>query len=696
MNYKPTLINFILFNPHMKNTLLFLLLLLGYTTFSQSYNLQSGINYYNEDKYEEALAFLKKEIAQNPKEGKAYYFLALINVEKETYAQGLTQVNLAISNLSTTDTLVAYAWQLKGDIYYHLDDLEKFEASYAKAISLNPSETSLYYGRAFDYGGFKQYDKAIADIQRILELDEGNTRAWALMASIYLSQEKYSDVIKASDRLIKLDPTYASAYDNRSFAYYKLEKYDLAIQDSYYALYYEDKNTRMRNNFITFSKKNFTLGLAKISSLIKEFPQKDLWLYVRSQVYRYKKDYKNALADFSKIFEIISESYKSYYYSERAVLYGEMGLHEKAIADFTESISLDSSSAYDYGYRGDEYRLSGNYVAAISDFNHAIEMNPEEPWFYYRRGWIKDEFLKDHDGGLADYTSGIEIDRNYAYTYLHRGRLYAKHYKDTLRANADFRKVVELDTIVGSSGNARHYAYFELGQVNQAKAWMNKTLQQFPEEGNYYDAACLYSLMKMPSQSIAFLDTAFIKGYRDFDHLAKDDDLDEVRNFPEFKSLISRWKTKFEVSKPLNNTIDKSINRIVGTYIIPFKPNGGGTYEVQSKINGLPLNMTFDTGAADILISQTEVDFMLKNGYLTEQDFIGKNNYYTASEEKIEARTVMLRQVEIGGLFLKNVRAAVIKNRMAGMLFGQSALSRYGKITIDNQKKQIILTGYAK
>jgi hypothetical protein len=54
----------------MKNTLLFLLLLLSFTTFSQSYNLQSGINNYQEDKYEEALAFLKKEIAQNPKKGK--------------------------------------------------------------------------------------------------------------------------------------------------------------------------------------------------------------------------------------------------------------------------------------------------------------------------------------------------------------------------------------------------------------------------------------------------------------------------------------------------------------------------------------------------------------------------------------------------------------------------------------------------
>jgi clan AA aspartic protease (TIGR02281 family) len=677
----------------MKNTLLFLFLILGFTTFSQSYNLQSGINNYQEDKYDEALAFLKKEITQNPKEGKAYYYIALINVENKTYAQGLTQINLSIANLASTDTLVAYAWQLKGDIYYHLDDVDKFEASYAKAISINPSEPSIYYGRAFDYGGFKQYDKAIADINKVLELDEGNIRARDLLTTIYLAQEKYEDLIKICDRIIKLDPTFASAYDNRSYANFMVGKYDLAILDSYQALSLDEKDSRIRGNFITFSKKNFTLGLAKISSLIKENPQKDIWVYVRSQLYRYKKDYKNALADFAKIFEMIPENYRSSFLTARAELYGEMGMHDKAIVDFTASIELDSSSALDFGNRGDEYRLTGNYAAAIKDFDKAIEMDPEEPWYYYRRGWVKDEFLKDPEGGLADYTSAIEVDRNYAYSYLHRGRLYAKHFNDTLRANSDFRKVIELDTILGSSGESRHYAYFELGQFNQAKAWMNKTLQKFPEEGNYYDAACLYSLMRLPVQSIAFLDTAFIKGYRDFEHLAKDDDLDNVRNQPEFKALITRWKSKFTQTKVVGNSNEKQTNRIVGTYVIPYKPSGSGTYEVQSKINGLPLNMLFDTGASDISISQTEVDFMIKNGFLSEQDYIGSAKYTLANGEKEVSRTIMLKQVEIGGLILKNVRASVSKNRTAGMLFGQSAMGRYGKITIDNQKKQIILTG---
>jgi clan AA aspartic protease (TIGR02281 family) len=232
--------------------------------------------------------------------------------------------------------------------------------------------------------------------------------------------------------------------------------------------------------------------------------------------------------------------------------------------------------------------------------------------------------------------------------------------------------------------------------MDKAKDWLNKTLVQFPIEGNYYDAACLYSLMKLYPQSIAYLDTAFIKGMRDFEHLAKDDDLDNVRNLPEFKSLIARWKAKFAATKPIINTSEKSANKIVGTYVIPFKPSGSGTYEVQSKINGLPLSMLFDTGASDISISQTEVDFMIKNGFLSEQDYIGTARYTLANGEKEVSRTIMLREVEIGGLVLKNVRASVSKNRTAGMLFGQSAMGRYGKITIDNKKKQIVLTGDGK
>jgi aspartyl protease family protein len=124
--------------------------------------------------------------------------------------------------------------------------------------------------------------------------------------------------------------------------------------------------------------------------------------------------------------------------------------------------------------------------------------------------------------------------------------------------------------------------------------------------------------------------------------------------------------------------------------------HSGGTYEVATKVNSLPLNMLFDTGAADITISRTEVDFMLKNGFLTERDFVGKAIYNMANGVSEESKTIMLRRLEIGGLVLTNVFASIVENREAEMLIGQSAMQNFATITIDNKKQEIIIIGNAK
>ena len=670
-------------------------LFISIQAFGQSYNLQTGINFYDAGKYDESLDFLNKEIIQNPKESQAYFYNSLIYAAKDELAKALAQVNLAIQFNQTNDTLLCKYWQAKGNVYVKLKDTLKFENAYEKAIKLAPSNVEVFIHRATNYFQFELYEKALIDLKKALEIDEVNSEALVLKARVYEKQKKYEEVIKQSDYLISLSVELPAAYILKSYANFYLNHFDEAINEAYNALLVDDKNMDMQDNFVIYSKKNFTLGLAKISRLIKDSPLNHSFLAIRSQIFTAKKDYKNAIKDYNTIIELNSQSDLSKYYSQRGQVFEEMGMHQLAINDFTKSISYDTStSAYEFGYRGDANRLIGNYSAAVKDFNQAIELAPEESWFYYRRGWVKDEFMHDSIGGLADYNASIELDKNYAYAYLHRGRLYAKKLNEPLNAQRDFKKVIELDTVIESSGNIRHYAYFELGENEKAKEWIHKIIKTNPEEVNYYDAACLYSLMKMNKQSLAYLDSSFQKGYRDFVHISKDDDLDNVRVLKEFKSLVTKWKERFNLEQnglKSDLSLKNSSYTKPRTYKIPFKPNLGGTYEVASKINGLPLNMTFDTGSADISISQTEVDFMLKNGLLSDKDFNGERMYELANGALEMCRTLILKKVEFGGLILKNVQAGVAKNKNAGMLFGQSAMSRYGKITIDNKKKEIIV-----
>ena len=100
-------------------------------------------------------------------------------------------------------------------------------------------------------------------------------------------------------------------------------------------------------------------------------------------------------------------------------------------------------------------------------------------------------------------------------------------------------------------------------------------------------------------------------------------------------------------------------------------------------VNGLKLRFIFDTGASNVSISLTEAIFMVKNDYLSEEDLLNIEYYRFANGDIGKGTKVILRQISIGSLILKNVEASVVHELDAPLLLGQSALSRLGKIQFD-------------
>lgn len=120
----------------------------------------------------------------------------------------------------------------------------------------------------------------------------------------------------------------------------------------------------------------------------------------------------------------------------------------------------------------------------------------------------------------------------------------------------------------------------------------------------------------------------------------------------------------------------------------------GGVSVISCKVNGLKLDFIFDTGASDVSISLTEVLFMMKNGYLSKDDLIGTNKYFNADGDLNEGLVVNLKEIEIAGIKLYNVKASTVKNLKAPLLLGQSAISKLGKIQLDLESNTItILSG---
>lgn len=119
--------------------------------------------------------------------------------------------------------------------------------------------------------------------------------------------------------------------------------------------------------------------------------------------------------------------------------------------------------------------------------------------------------------------------------------------------------------------------------------------------------------------------------------------------------------------------------------IVPLT-KANGVYYISIIINGVPMEAIFDTGASTISMSQTEVNFLYKQGKLSDSDFTGTQNFVNANGDVSEESLINLKNVKIGNKTVHNVTASVVPNFGAPILLGQTALSKLGKITVDYKK----------
>ncbi len=119
----------------------------------------------------------------------------------------------------------------------------------------------------------------------------------------------------------------------------------------------------------------------------------------------------------------------------------------------------------------------------------------------------------------------------------------------------------------------------------------------------------------------------------------------------------------------------------------------GGVYTVPCKVNGLPLKFIFDTGASNVTISLTEAVFMIKNGYLDKNDIYGSSYSQLANGEITENTEILLKEIEIKGLKLYNVRASIVHELNAPLLLGQSAIEKLGKIQLNGNELIVMSNG---
>jgi tetratricopeptide (TPR) repeat protein len=119
--------------------------------------------------------------------------------------------------LETQKEAELYLW--RGNTWYYKEDYDNAIADYDKVIEINPNFTDVYYNRGLAWFAKKEYDKAIEDYTKVIDLkpdyadvyytDRGN--AW-------MAKKKYDNAIADYTEAINKNPAFENAYYCRGLA----------------------------------------------------------------------------------------------------------------------------------------------------------------------------------------------------------------------------------------------------------------------------------------------------------------------------------------------------------------------------------------------------------------------------------------------------------------------------------------------
>ncbi len=128
------------------------------------------------------------------------------------------------------------------------------------------------------------------------------------------------------------------------------------------------------------------------------------------------------------------------------------------------------------------------------------------------------------------------------------------------------------------------------------------------------------------------------------------------------------------------------------TINVPFTEENG-VKMVTAHINGASIDMIFDTGCSQTLISLLEAQILVKRGLLSENDYMGTSKSTIADGSVVEDMVFNLKELKLTDgkqtIVCKDVVAQVSSNIEAPVLLGNGVLDRVASYEIDNENKVI-------
>lgn len=369
--------------------------------------------------------------------------------------------------------------------------------------TLNPNliSTNVYLAKA--YRAVNNFNKAIEQYQKVLEISPKNISIYADISNLYADQEKWDEALTWLDKADEIQPNGFQVQIHYANYYIRKKEYKKANEYLNLAQKIQPKSTipyeALAN--IALREKNYDEAIAMLQKCIDLDSKKGSFYNSLGTVYKSKGNFQLAVINFQKATKV--EPRLALAYENLANLYLEQNRTDMAIKSYEKCIEIEPTNSYYLRSIAEVYIDRKDYDAAINYYNRAQEADPTEYMIYNELGNTL-VLKKEYEKGKEKYNRAIELGSEEVKSYGNKGLGDLKRKQRKFEEAIDlYKKSISLFSSNTDAVFALANTYSRAGNDQEAIVTMKSLLETNPQNGKaHYELGKFYQSAKRQEEAI--------------------------------------------------------------------------------------------------------------------------------------------------------------------------------------------------